>query len=325
MISGGAQASRWGLKGTEDLGGGLSTLFDLENGFDSTNGRLTNGEREFGKQAYVGLSGSGWGTVTVGRLYDPLVDLVFPVQPDYYLVLASPGDVDNADASARFNSAVKWASPNWSGLRLSVMYSFGGVAGSVASGHSYAAAASYNNGPLTLAAGYLHLDNGNPSLSARGTTSADTFFNSSVNLAYNTARTISVTRAGASYLIGPVTLGRYYSFSQYNPDAASAFAQAENYHNASIYVNWQVSPSLETQIAYDYLKSLGDSSAKYSQASFGADYFLNKRTDVYGYLAYGRASGQNGAGAAQMVLGSWDIDAGKPSQGMIWAGIRHRF
>ena len=56
MVSGYAQGSRWGMKGSEDLGGGLKAVFQLENGFDVSSGRLGQGGRMFGRQAYVGLS-----------------------------------------------------------------------------------------------------------------------------------------------------------------------------------------------------------------------------------------------------------------------------
>jgi len=41
MDSGGTHASRWGLQGTEDLGGGVSAIFRLEDGFSSANGKLS--------------------------------------------------------------------------------------------------------------------------------------------------------------------------------------------------------------------------------------------------------------------------------------------
>src|SRR5690349_17492332 len=58
MINGTLSGSRWGVKGQEDLGGGLKAIFQLENGFDPGTGRLNQGGREFGRQAYVGLSGN---------------------------------------------------------------------------------------------------------------------------------------------------------------------------------------------------------------------------------------------------------------------------
>ena len=327
MTSGAESGSRFGLKGSEDLGGGLKAIFQIENGFNSTNGKLGQGSRMFGRQAYVGLAGNGWGTVTLGRQYDPVVDLVQPVQGDNWLggFFTSPGDIDNADNSVRFNNAVKWASPNWSGLQLEAMYSFGGVAGSVGSGQTYSGAASYSNGALSLAAGYLHIDNGNTSLSTRGTTSADSLFNSSVNNAYVSSRSINIARVGGNYVLGSVTLGGYYSFSQYNPDASSTFTKAEKYHNGEVYAVWQVTPALLTQAGYDYMKSSGDSSAKQNQFSIGVDYFLSKRTDVYGVAAYALASGQNGAGSAQAVIGSNDVDSGSNKQALVTVGLRHKF
>ena len=61
MSTGNLSGSRWGLRGTEDLGDGLSTVFVLENGFDSDNGTTMQGGRLFGRQAYVGLASKDWG------------------------------------------------------------------------------------------------------------------------------------------------------------------------------------------------------------------------------------------------------------------------
>jgi predicted porin len=52
--SGDLSGTRWGLKGKEDLGGGLAAIFQLENGFDPGNGKLNQGGRIFGRQAFVG-------------------------------------------------------------------------------------------------------------------------------------------------------------------------------------------------------------------------------------------------------------------------------
>jgi len=74
----GLSGSRWGLRGTEDLGGNLKAIFVLENGFNVNSGALAQGGAEFGRQAYIGLS-SNQGTVTVGRQYDPTIDFVQPL------------------------------------------------------------------------------------------------------------------------------------------------------------------------------------------------------------------------------------------------------
>jgi predicted porin len=65
-LSGGQLPSRWGLRGNEELGGGLKAVFTLESGFGVDNGTALQGGRAFGRQAFVGLS-APWGTLTLGR------------------------------------------------------------------------------------------------------------------------------------------------------------------------------------------------------------------------------------------------------------------
>src|SRR5437016_12597124 len=62
----GSGPSRLGFRGTEDLGGGLQAVFVLENGLAVDTGTVGQGNRLFGRQAYVGLKG-GYGTLMLGR------------------------------------------------------------------------------------------------------------------------------------------------------------------------------------------------------------------------------------------------------------------
>src|SRR5690606_12735283 len=61
LINGVQSGSRWGLKGTEDLGDGLQAIFQLESGFDSSTGHQAQGGRLFGRHATIGLQGDSWG------------------------------------------------------------------------------------------------------------------------------------------------------------------------------------------------------------------------------------------------------------------------
>jgi predicted porin len=65
-LSGGQLPSRWGLRGNEDLGGGLRAVFTLEAGFAVDSGVSLQGGRAFGRQSFVGLAGD-WGSLTLGR------------------------------------------------------------------------------------------------------------------------------------------------------------------------------------------------------------------------------------------------------------------
>src|SRR5258708_11459203 len=75
-ITGQTSGSRWGLRGSEDLGGGLKAIFTLENGFDSSNGKLLQGGREFSRQAFIGLSSDKLGTFTMGRQRDAMTQYI---------------------------------------------------------------------------------------------------------------------------------------------------------------------------------------------------------------------------------------------------------
>ncbi|MCV9992668.1 porin, partial [Burkholderia pseudomallei] len=99
FASGTWSGSRWGLKGKEDLGDGLAAVFQLENGFNIGTGQLGQGGRMFGRQAWMGLSSTRFGTLTMGRQYDPIVDFVGSIGPGSFLtgMGAHPGDLDNID------------------------------------------------------------------------------------------------------------------------------------------------------------------------------------------------------------------------------------
>ena len=62
--------SRWGLRGKEDLGGGLYAMFQLESGFDSRNGSSLQENRLFGREATIGLGSAEWGEFRFGRQYN---------------------------------------------------------------------------------------------------------------------------------------------------------------------------------------------------------------------------------------------------------------
>ena len=327
LQSGSLSGSRIGIKGVEPLGSGAAAMFQLENGFNAVNGRMNQGRRLFGRQSHVGWRSPDGHAIIAGRLYDPLTDLVQPLQGDGFLgqTFSTPGDVDNADASVRFNHAIKWSSPGMGGFRAAGMISLGGVAGATGSGLSHGAALSYRRGPFSAGAGYLRVDFGNPTRARRGESSADSLFNSAVNAAYESAASAQIVRVAAQYALGAITAGAYYSDSRYRPDGTSRFARPQVYRNASVYGVWHVTSALTAELAYNDLRASGDSSARYQQLSGGASYLLSKRADLYAMAGYAHASGSNGRGAATAVVGATAIDADGPTQWRLNAGLRHRF
>ncbi|SEI71591.1 porin [Paraburkholderia diazotrophica] len=338
LAAGNLQGSRWGMKGTEDLGGGLKAIFQLESGFDPNSGKMGQGSRLFGRQAYVGLTHDAYGTLTMGRQYDPVVDMVQPLTADNYFgsTFTTPGDVDNNDNSSRTNNAVKYVSPVFSGFQFEGMYALGGVAGSTGSGQTWSGAATWSGGPFSVAAGYIRMDAGNTAAS-RGTgwnsatvpTSGATF-DSQINNGYATAKSVSIASTAAQYVTGPFTFNIRYSFAQYKPDAFSAFGEQEKFHVAGAFAGYQLTPAMLLGLGYTWTHGAGDTSANYHQVSLGGDYSLSKRTDLYLIGAYQHASGTQRTSStttqeAGASVGSYGFDASSKSQEIVSLGIRHKF
>ena len=125
MDSGVSSASRFGLKGTEELGNGLKVGFKLENGFQSDSGALKSEKRIFDREASVSLY-SDFGTLSMGRMGG-----VGSGAGTYDLVLATADAFDGGDnnvfgfaTSDRYDNMVTYQTPKFAGLQATVQYSF---------------------------------------------------------------------------------------------------------------------------------------------------------------------------------------------------------
>jgi GBP family porin len=169
------QPSRWGLRGAEDLGGGTSAIFILENGFSVLDGSLGQGGREFGRQAFVGLNNNAWGTLTLGRQYSPLGDAlrIYESSVLWADTGAHIGDADNVFDTFRINNAVKYSSPIFAGVQLSGLYATSNDAGSFADNRAYSFGLSYNVGQLSLGVAYMELNSSNSSDNPNGAVFGD--------------------------------------------------------------------------------------------------------------------------------------------------------
>ncbi len=332
--SGNLSGSRWGLRGSEDLGGGLAAIFQLENGFSVGTGGLLQGSREFGRKSIVGLASKQFGTVTVGRQYDPIVDLVQGLTEDgpFGGTFASPGDLDNYDNSLRVSNSVKYTSPLIAGLQVEALYAFGGVAGQTGNGQTYSFGAGYTNGPLSLGAGYFYANGGNTVTTGvrSWTSTSDSLFNTVINTGFSSAKSIQIVRAGGQYVLGAATFGIAYSNTQYGRDAFSRFTSTAKFNNGSAFFNYRFTPALNLGVGYNYTSLTGPASAHYNQVNLGALYSLSKRTDLYAVAGYQKASGHtlSASGAvvsAQASIGSYGVNSGTSSQELAVVGIRHKF
>lgn len=138
--------NRLGFRGTEDLGGGLSAIFTLENGFNPDNGTLGQGGLMFGRQAFVGLKG-GFGTLTAGRQYTPHWAAIDSLDP---LDGISGGVFNLVRRTVRADNTLKYTSPTFGGFTADLMYGFGEVAGNSSASRALGGSLVYANGPLVI-------------------------------------------------------------------------------------------------------------------------------------------------------------------------------
>lgn len=345
----GASGSRWGLRGTEDLGGGLKSLFVIENGFTANNGVLAQGGTEFGRQAYVGIAGTP-GTVTLGRQYDTLVDFLQPLavvgQWAGYMG-THPDDVDNLANSNRINNAVKVTSATYHGFSAGAAYSFGGTAGSITQNQIWSLGAGYTGGALSLGAGYLNARD--PNISFYGNTpnkggvtadnmgalgSATSAQSNPVFAGYASAKTTEIFGVGAAYTISATTLGfvatntRFESLGSASGPNPFGYSGTAQFTNLELSVRSRLTPALLIGTAFDYMKRnsvKGDGGARYLQLDFGADYNLSRRTDLYALTVLQRASGRDSLNQSAVASISGFSPSTTSNQVGVRVALRHKF
>ena len=302
--SGNVNGSRFGVRGSEDLGGGLHAVFVLENGFNVQNGKLGQDGRMFGRQAYVGLASDQFGSLTLGRQYDSLVDFVAPLSATAGTFgdtgFAHPFDNDNLNHSLRMSNAVKFTSNTYSGLKFGALYAFSNST-DFAVNRAYSFGASYTNGPLAIAAGYLQLN---------GTQGATASSPGAVDLAESTANgkggfALGANRlrsfgGGINYTFGPATAGFVFTRSEY--EGTSSFGSQGgdmSFNNYEVNGKYQLNPAWSLGLAYTFTDGhVSDTTTfgadpKWNQVDAQVVYRLSKRTDLYGEAMYQHATGHN--------------------------------
>ena len=343
LTSGAKTANRWGLTGTEDLGGGVKTLFSIETGFSNNNGALLQGGAIFGRQAYVGLS-SNLGTLTFGRQYSSGFWFVGgPLSSGGGWAFsgsgygAHPGDVDNLDSFNRVNNAVIYTTPKINGLTGSAMYSFGGVPGSTAEHQIWALGAGYANGSITMGVGYQVANQPNFSFYGNNPSSSTTGNNmwSPVNQGYASAGSQKIFSAGAAYTLGSATIAAIYSNTRYSDLGTTAVAGlnpteagyrgGETFNVGELNFKYMLTPAFLLGVSYAYTHSSGVNDARYQQVDFGLDYFVSKRTDFYGGAIYQHAAGTNSLGMPAVAEIGPTTPSSNNHQIVAILGFGHRF
>lgn len=345
MINGIWAGSRFGLKGGEDLGGGLKAIFQLEEGFNSANGGMSVSGLAFNRQAYVGLSDARLGTFTAGRQYTAYYTLLSPWSPTTWLTGAfgaHPGDIDSLDTNYRANNSFVYMSPKIAGFTFGGSYSVGGEPGSFNAGSTWSAAAQYTNGPLGIAAGFQRVNNSTEGGGAWG--SFSTVSNagsqpavSALNNGYQSAQAqqrIAVT--GGWQFTPSLDLSVSYSNVEYVPGVNSKFANEAVFNTYGAVLHWKATSALDLAGGYSYTTASKanrvNDAAQYHQFVLSQYYSLSKRTAFYMIEAYTHAKGQTlnangGVIDATATIGDGFNGTPSASNGLFAAGVGiiHRF
>lgn len=129
VTSGNQSGSRWGLRGSEALGGNWNAVFTLESGFDLDTGLSGQGGRLFGRQAWAGLQHNSFGTFVAGRIATPssgtgsfdLFGAVDPFGTGFGPIGLQATFIPSG--SLREDNSIAWSSPTWAGFKFGAQYS----------------------------------------------------------------------------------------------------------------------------------------------------------------------------------------------------------
>ena len=261
--SGGFNTSRFGLKGSEDLGGGLKANFVLEAGFDISTGAANNytnpytgvtSNAIFGRQSWVGLSG-GFGEVRIGKMWTPYDEVkgLGAAAFDANIFAPATGVWASNNYQDRPGNSIYYATPSFSGFSAAALYSLGEnktatqSAGKIASFN-----VQYAGGPIAAALAYQTEKEG-------GALSANP--------------TAKFTQLNGSYDFGPAKLLAAYGHVKEGGDKAKEFQVGVDVPLGAVTLSGGVARSKITLGAGGEVKSTG--------VGLAAKYDLSKRTFLY--------------------------------------------
>lgn len=339
LRSGGSTGSLFGLKGTEDLGNGLTAVFDLENGYNINNGSFfADSTAMFYRQSWVGLKDDKYGQLTFGRQYQPSFWAVYFTDPFRGNEVLSPlaaadlaGATDKSTlatqyVSGRTSNSIVYISPDMRGVHLYAMYALAATVTQplpVRSGNMLDVAANYSGYGFYAGLGYQY-QHGSQETAPLVPTAP------SLLTTFNLVGTEHFTGALA-YRIGIVNFQFNYSYNRPNDvptGAVVAITPALNLplemlvHSYSIMevgATIQATPADTIAIAgiERNVRGVHDNTAG---VEVGVDHNLSKRTSLYmraGYLKNNGSANMSWPGVTGVAAGSKQI--------LAVLGISHRF
>jgi len=334
---GNQQGPRWGLRGSEDLGGGLRAAFQLENGFDLFTGQHGQGGRMFGRQAWLGLQSDSWGSLAYGRQLNFASRYVAGVVGVYDDAFGhgAIGETFSSTHTVRYDNMIAYETPSFAGFQLGVGYTFqtnrdqpwdinGGVLDRDQT--AFTTALRYSNGPLAVAASYDVLnaadsDDGINPLGEKDVKSwalgaSYDFEVVKLHLGFGQDRKGAISGATTTItdLFGGVVVGRQggYIADDYKTNNYAVGLSVPLGSGQSVAVNWQ-SARLGSSALKDGVRATGGKTSQ-NLYSLVYTYDLSRRTNLYAFGTYGTGYG------FISPLGTGHVTV---TQAIV--GLRHRF
>ena len=293
-------ASRWGLRGTEDLGSGLKALFVLEGAFQSDTGAQGGQPGLFGREAWVGVQGN-FGRLRMGNLattaaYFATADYISMHNHDtgtssdaFYLYPGATGC--GALQFVELKNAVAYNTPSFGGLVVEGQFGLR-EGGASAPKNVGVLAANFDRGPLHLGAGFV---------------------NAPITLGGITGTEGKEYGLRALYELGAFTVGAYYIRNE--TEAGALEAKRDSYRLAGMYTLGGSEFHLNVGYADKIKRESGDLAASDAlQYTLAYNYNLSKRTKVYAFYT----KVDNKAGATYSGAAGADFQS-------VALGVRHNF
>lgn len=334
---GGIGASNWGIRGREDLGGGLAATFQLQGNLNLKDGgtggpNSTASTSFFNQVAALGIVG-GFGEFKIGRQVAPVYFSMSSTDARgaRYFGSALTGLVAINSASGSWvgnssnvafgtiynDNALSYTSPKFGDVTVSAIYALGETTGGMKANSQQSISALYDANGLKISALYYNgYGNGLGNatlLSGSATAAAAAGFST-------TANTNRLAMIGALYNWGAYTVGAQY-FAARNPAHAILPGGSDSLDMWNLSAGWRVAPTLNVTTSYLELKDNKNSGHKASQFALGADYVLSKRTIAYAQAAVVTNKGANmnlSPVYASPVAANQDVRA-------YMVGVRHSF
>ena len=306
VIPGGMSQSRLGINVTEDMGGGLKAIANLEHRLNSDTGAQSS-PTDFWRQSWVGIQSSDFGRITVGRQYNILFDIYTSTYASFkyspYIEAYKPEI--GLSLGARQDNMVKYLIESGP-IRGEIQVSAGEGTGP---NKSVGGLLRYADGPIAVGGAYLQVED-QAGRKAKAYTAGGAWTSGPwyANLSWATNK----------FDAGPI-LGPTYTAGLLGPGLLNAAANdVKKRDMISGGVTYQLTPQLNIGGHYWYATQthyvVSTQKGKSHYFAVVADYAFSKRTDVYAEMDYTRFS----EGAVRFANGA-------TKRGGATVGLRHRF